>query len=445
MDRISMTVAITNASDATLQLASSNLDDGDWTNGVGAPPTIGPGHTLGWEAEGHLAGIFGDGVATTGTEGEVHYTINAPGNVGELYIHWDSPLIESQYANTFHVWCPPGWEVGYTGGQGHNATLDIRLRRTALRTVPKFNPAVQGFQFPNTWDSSLPAVKLGWVLKQLYSNTSCIGEAATKIAETIVDAATLGVAPIAISQMNEDWGPTLTSASSGLCGGMTFATMDYYYAHLLPPASASSAPTSAEDPLFLYIRQRQMDSFDAQGQGCRFLVYPLSVYPNGDEGFVQTVGLWKGRAWVSYREAWPQIQADIDDGRLSPIGLIHTDNNDFSDNHQVLAYGYKRSGQDVTLYIADPNWPQKTVTYEFNITDTSGEVHLTQNVEGYTDNDKRIFCFFRLGNYTPQTPPVGSHLSSVRQALLALTGVRSGSLRSVSPHNGSVNIWIRNI
>jgi hypothetical protein len=38
---------------------------------------------------------------------------------------------------------------------------------------------------------------------------------------------------------------------------------------------------------------------------------------------------------------------------------------DFSNNHQVLAYGYQRSGQNVTLYIYDPNHGQKETTYQF--------------------------------------------------------------------------------
>jgi hypothetical protein len=79
-------------------------------------------------------------MATTGTEGRVWYNIVATdGSGGELYIHWDSPLIESQYGNTFHIWAPAGWEVTHSGGQGHDADLEIRLRRTARRSVPNFH------------------------------------------------------------------------------------------------------------------------------------------------------------------------------------------------------------------------------------------------------------------------------------------------------------------
>lgn len=34
-----------------------------------------------------------------------------------IFTHWNSPLTESQYDNTFHVWDPPGWEVCHWGGK----------------------------------------------------------------------------------------------------------------------------------------------------------------------------------------------------------------------------------------------------------------------------------------------------------------------------------------
>jgi hypothetical protein len=439
MDRISVQVIIDNQSDAVLQLINYELDHGEWTNDVTPPATIAAFSKGGYESEGHLVGI----VPSTGTEGRARYSINAPGNVGELYIHWDSPLVNSQYGNTYHIWCPVGWELAEDDGQGHNAVCHIRLRRTAFRSVPNFDPRGRGFAFVNHWSSSLPAATLGFVLKTLYSNQACIGGVISQIAELTINLTTAGAAPIVISAISDTDGPALTNASSGLCGGMTYAVMDYYNAHLLPPTNTTS-PTSENDPIFQYVRQRQMDSFDFEGQGCRFLVYPLSVYPNGDSGFVQEIGLWKGRAWVTYRDAWRQIQADIDAGQLSPMGLIHSENNDLSDNHQVLAYGYERSGQGVTLYILDPNHTRQVVTYQFDITDTSGAVHLTQMVGGVASNEKPIYCFFRIDDYAPQSPPDGRPFTtSLRDSILAATG-QSGAVgvRSVVGGQSSIRAWM---
>src|SRR5688572_14496439 len=134
MSRIRMYVFIRNESDATLTFSGDEIVSGDYTPDWRPPSVINPGERKGFQGEGDLTLV-----ATTGTEGRVRYNIAAPDG-GELYIHWNSPLIESQYANTFHIWAPPGWEVTHGGGQGHHAHLEIRLRRTARRSVPRVHP-----------------------------------------------------------------------------------------------------------------------------------------------------------------------------------------------------------------------------------------------------------------------------------------------------------------
>ena len=128
-------------------------------------------------------------------------------------------------------------------------------------------------------------------------------------------------ASLDIGKLPDDWLP-ITTAKSGLCGGMVYTVMDYYNAHLQPPGVAApsmgSAPTSRDDPLFQHIRERLLASFDILGGGWRFLAYSSPLYPNGDEGVGQFVGLFLGRSWISYREQWPRIQDDLDAGRLSP-------------------------------------------------------------------------------------------------------------------------------
>jgi hypothetical protein len=130
-----MHVFVSNESDATLNFGHDEIAHGDYTPDWSPPRVIKPGQRVGFQGEGDLAIE-----PTTGTEGRVWYNIAAPeGSGGELYIHWDSPLIESQYGNTFHIWAPAGWEVTHSGGQGHDAEVDIRLRRTARRSVPNFH------------------------------------------------------------------------------------------------------------------------------------------------------------------------------------------------------------------------------------------------------------------------------------------------------------------
>lgn len=398
---------------------------GDYTPDWTPPSVIQPGERKGFQGEGNIVPI---NQPITGTEGRVRYNIVAPNGGGELYIHWDSPLIESQYGNTFHIWAPPDWEVSYSGGQGHEAELEIRLRRTARRSVPNFHAKGRGFAFTNHWDSDLPVISLGFLWNKLFDSLpGPLGE--------------LGIGRV----IEEDWAP-ITHANAGLCGGMVYAVMDYYVSHLLPPEQTTS-PSSQNDALFEFIRDRLWDSFDVDGGGHRFLGYSSPHYPNGDEGVIQAVGLTRGRSWIAYREAWPQIQQDIDAGKLSPVGLIQTDNLDIGSNHQVLAYAYKKSGQDVTLFIYDPNEAKHEVRYEFNITATDGEVHISRYVEGTLKNDHHIYCFFRINGYSPKMPPSGRRITSVKEAIRASLTPPYSVRAAVTTNNSasSVTTWMRSL
>jgi hypothetical protein len=424
MSRIRMKVFIRNESDATLTFAGDELEHGDYTGGWTPPPIINPGERKGFQGEGNIVPID---VPSTGTEGRVRYKIVASGGGGELYIHWNSPLIESQYGNTFHIWAPPGWEVSHWGGQGHEAELEIRLRRTARRSVPNFHPNGRGFAFTNRWSGDLPVISIGFLWNRLFDS----------LPGPLSD---LGISRV----IDENWLP-ITHADAGLCGGMVYAVMDYYHHHLLP-ASQGTSPSSRDDALFKYIRDRLLDSFDIAGQGHRYLGYSSPHYPNGDEGVIQNIaGLARGRSWVTYREEWPRIQADIDSGKLSPMGLIQTDNLDIGSNHQVLAYAYEKSGQDVRLFVYDPNSGQQEIEFRFSITSTDGEVHITRIPVG----GKRIWCFFRTNGYAPKLPPNGRRITSVKNAIRASTGqnapyyVRAANAGKNSA--GSLTGWMRSL
>lgn len=423
MSRIRMKVFISNQTDTVLSLSNSELLHGDYTPNWSPPAVIRPGEHAGFQGEGNIAPF---NQAVTGTEGRVHYNIAAPDG-GELYIHWDSPLIESQYGNTFHIWAPTGWEVSHSGGQGHSAELEIRLRRTARRSVANFHAKGRGLAFKNKWDGGLPVISLGFLWNKLFDSLpGPLGE--------------LGIGRV----IDENWVP-ITHADAGLCGGMVYAVMDYYAAHLLPPEQ-TTAPNSRDDALFQYIRDRLWDSFDINGEGHRFLGYSSPHYPNGDEGVIQAIGLSRGRSWVTYREAWPQIQQDIDANSLSPVGLIQTDNLDIGSNHQVLAYAYEKSGQDVTLYIYDPNEAQQEIALKFNITATDGEVHI-ERVGGNRGNDHHIYCFFRINGYAPKMPPNGRRTNLVKEAMRASMAPPYSVRTAVAANQsaGSLTSWLHSL
>jgi hypothetical protein len=292
------------------------------------------------------------------------------------------------------------------------------------RAVRNFNPRGRGFAFVNHWDHSLPVVSIGFLWHKIFSSHSDV------------------LSQLHINDiLDENWLP-LTHADAGLCGGMVYAIMDYFAARLLPPMQPD-APSNANDPVFKHIRDRLVDSFDILGQGHRWLGYSAPTYPNGDEGVIQALGLARGRSWVTYRDEFPLVKEDIEAGRLSPLSLVQTDNLDVGKNHQVLAYGYMQSGQDVTLYIYNPNSGQQEVTFQFNITATDGEVHITRS-----DGGPRIFCFFRTNGYEPKQPPSGRRVNSVGEALRAATDQNAAySVRRAvagSPA-GSVLNWLRSV
>jgi hypothetical protein len=419
MARNYMRVVVRNESGATLHLKHA-VTSGDWTPGGWTPASFvdtPPGNDLQWQAEGDSA----LGVALSGVEARAWYdVVAADGTVaGELYIFADSPWVESQYGNTFHVHAPAGYYAAYVDAdgqkRGNRAQLDIVFRDAARVAVPNFTPSVNGFGFSNSWSGDLPVVTLGWVWNRmreaLLRNDS--GLLDLGIGGDIVDKLGIGTVP-------EEWLP-ITHADSGLCGGMTYTVMDYFLAGRLPDVPATEdgsfvSPDSPDDPLFRYVRDRLLESFDVNGRGIRWLSYSSPLYPDDDEGALQTLGIAKGKSWVTYREEWPRIRRDLDAGRLVPLGLVQTDDFDIGANHQVLAYAYEQSGQTVRLWVYDPNVPKQAAApavaddlfYEFDTTDTSHGITVLRHNGREQDGQKQIFAILVMDAYVPKIPPGGT-------------------------------------
>lgn len=106
----------------------------------------------------------------------------------------------------------------------------------------------------------------------------------------------------------------------------------------------------------------------------------------------------------------------------------------------MLAYGYERSGQFVTLYIYDPNeHAQNPVRYIFDISSTDGAVRISREPA----NDKQIHCVFTIGNYHPQLPPNGRRITSLRDALRATKGRDCTSAKSAMSGGLSSNVSVK--
>ena len=304
-------------------------------------------------------GSDSSGVAT-GTEASVRYRIEDRKN-SSVYVHWDNPF---DGVNSYHTFTDSGYEVFHTGGDGNNAVIDVFLRISARHGVGNFLPSTHGYHFSNHWGDvpySLPPLR-GSLPDLKYGN-----------------------------------------AKNGLCGGMAYSVRDFFEAQKpVPPDRVP--PAGEQNPLFIYIVNRLFDTFDVDDVTL-YLKLMDPVYPDTDENILNPVGLANGRAFVMAKIEFPLIRQDILAGHTSPMGLVMIKSlnpGDLGENHQVLAYAYQSSGQDVDLWVYDPNEPDREdIKLSFNITSTADPIVVTHNV---SDNKAPIYCFFRT-NYSFVNPP----------------------------------------
>lgn len=288
--------------------------------------------------------------------------------VQDISIRWTNPTVESQYGNKYYEHAPTGYALSHTGGQGGEAKAYYVLEKSAKRMVKDFLPSKHGFKFGNDyWDKNnikLPVVTLDF--------------------------------PKPIGKV------TLTHSGQGLCGGMVYTVMDYFYAgQILPPRTVG--PVNENDELYKYLRERLKTSFDITGTGLNYFNYMRPDYPDTDDSTSGAVLRQKGRSFIIAKEEWPKIKADIDANKLSPIGLVQIKSinpGDLGKNHQVLVYGYLLSGDVVTLYYYDPTYPNEDrMQLLFSIGQLDKPIKIQRYIGGDV-KDKTITTFFRT-NYKP--------------------------------------------
>src|SRR5207244_10205615 len=141
--------------------------------------------------------------------------------------------------------------------------------------VPGFTPSANGLRFTNSWPSE---------------------------PDIVVQVPPLGNVPIG-------------DASNGLCGGMVFTVLDIFNAGLPPLEDAQPAQGSR---LFNYIVRRLFDSFNLPGGVLQY--YDWMITPDHDTGV--WIAIRRGVAWRTIVDEWPHIKADLDQGRLCPLGLV---------------------------------------------------------------------------------------------------------------------------
>ena len=204
--------------------------------------------------------------------------------------------------------------------------------------------------------------------------------------------------------------------TTGRCGGMAFAALDYFYKGRTIPATTEVPPN--ESVLAKYIYGRLIDSFLTNG--AKFVEWTTF---RGD----YSSALWESVPQLTKDEEFPKLMNALRTGPV-PLGIISSKNN-LGDNHQVVAIGAeldKNTGK-MTVYLYDNNHHDEIVT----LTSFPTDLYFTQSGENI-NSIKTVRGFF-VENYGIKDPPVVDEpvVITVPQAPRNVT---------VTPGNGQVTL-----
>ncbi|GIZ48097.1 hypothetical protein CKM354_001117000 [Cercospora kikuchii] len=115
----SVGVILRNLTGRTIYLKHSALQHGFWTQASPLPSSIPGDAAAGWmsESQGFM----------TGTEGDVHFSFDSPGNDAAIFLHWNNPFVGS---NSYSASVGDGaYKIVYENGDGDNANIIYTLSK----------------------------------------------------------------------------------------------------------------------------------------------------------------------------------------------------------------------------------------------------------------------------------------------------------------------------
>jgi len=194
-------------------------------------------------------------------------------------------------------------------------------------------------------------------------------------------------------------------AWAGLCGGMSYAALDYYF-HGMPIPSQRYMP-SPTHPLHRYLLQRQLQSVNANvDKWSELLVNPGGA--RNRELFNWGLQVGSGRLG--------ELRRQIDAGRPVVIGLWQCGGDcgclECVKSHQVVAIGYdlgryygdlSHYPEDVRIFVYDPNYPGQIKTLR---ADVRNAYYYYETPDGKQDPKNRWRAYFVDLRYQAQRPSV---------------------------------------
>jgi len=234
--------------------------------------------------------------------------------------------------------------------------------------------------------------------------------------------------------------------TKGLCGGMAYSALDYYFNDLPIPTHrlgdfGGKNTVPPDGRLHSMIFNRLIDSF-ADNFGKWSCVYPeLDAAVGAALGLVIGGGLLGavvGAVWGGVygelhevfscpgggpagmtRQELPNLRQNfLDKGIPAPIGLIYdSDILNIGRSHQVVAYGYTLSGTTITIYIYDNRYHDDECTLVLDASNP-GTIVQTSKTKG-TESWAGLLV---SDGYSPQWPSYGPDISIASPQSVQLSG-----------------------
>jgi hypothetical protein len=252
-----------------------------------------------------------------------------------------------------------------------------------------FKADLNGFAFVNSWQFDKGESQ------QMYQTlVTSSGESSRAVGGGLG-----GLLRNSVASQIEEWVDSILPDYHGMCGGMAFATADYYAVGRPLPrgdgyADIPQDSTPRGRALRDYLWERQINSLHLNGAQ---LLYWMAML------HLPQALPFAGADWLldRVREEWSHLKAHIDGGHPWPLCLIGSSRSPF-DNHQVLAIGYDDPGDGSgVIYVYDMNGPGKEQTIALDMRGTT-----LAAVESLPNQARGPLRAFFCERYTPVPPPI---------------------------------------